>query len=303
MSEVEGQKGVGNPLKLQKVLLLVLALVILGASAVIIFTQYNPAVAVVNGEKIKRNDLYEAMYMQGGKDILDYIITGRLIIQEGKKSGISISEEEIDAEMQMIIDQHFMGSEDQFTSYMESQGIQMDFIRNETRINLLAEKIATADLEIEDKEAREYFAENQKLFDIPEEVRARHILVETEDEALEIISRLEKGEDFAELAKENSQDPGSKDQGGDLGFFTRGKMVKEFEEVAFDLEDGERSTPVKTFNGYHVIERLEHKEGREVTYEEVADEVKEQLMDGKIKGLVQELIVRLKEEAAIDYRS
>ena len=302
MSIMEEQKGAGSSLKPQWIILLVLALVIVGAAVLIIFMQHDPAVAVVNGEKITRDELYAAMYMQGGRDTLDNIITGRLILQEGKKCGVSVSEEDVDTELQMIIDQHFMGNEDQFKSYLEGQGIPMDFIRNEARISLMAEKIVTADLEITEKETREYFTENQKLFDISEEVRARHILVETEEEALEMISRLEKGEDFAELAKENSIDPGSKEQGGDLGFFPRGEMVKEFEEVAFNLEDGERSAPVKTYHGYHVIETLEHKEGREVTYEEVADKVQEALKDEKIPQLIQELIARLKQEALIDYR-
>lgn len=302
MSNTEEQKEAGNLLKPQRVVLLVLALVIVGAVALIIFMQYDPAVAVVNGEKIKRSDLFTAMYMQGGRDTLDNIIIGRLIMQEGKKCGLSVNEEEVDEELETIIDEHFMGMEDQFESYLESQGIPTEFIRSETRISLMAKKIVSHDLEIGDSEAREYFEENQKLFDIPEEVRARHILVETEDEALEMIARLENGEDFADLAKENSQDSGSKDEGGDLGFFTRGKMVKEFEETAFELEDGERSGPVKTYHGYHVIERLEYKEGREVEYEEVADEVKETIWEEKVPQLIQELISRLREEALIDYR-
>ncbi|MGB4124814.1 MAG: peptidylprolyl isomerase, partial [Dethiobacteria bacterium] len=75
-----------------------------------------------------------------------------------------------------------------------------------------------------------------------------------------------------------------------------------FEDAAFALAVGERSEPVKTIHGYHVIETLEHKEGRKVTYEEVAEEVKEALKDEKIPLLIQELIMRLKEEAVIDYR-
>jgi foldase protein PrsA len=184
---------------------------------------------------------------------------------------------------------------------LESRGIPMDFIRNNFRVNIMLEKIVTGDLEITETEAREYFEENREDFDIPEQVRARHILVDTEEEALEIISRLENGEDFAGIAKESSKDTGSKEQGGDLGFFPRGEMVKEFEETAFNLEVGGRSAPVKTSYGYHVIEKLEHKEGREVTYEEVADKVKEAVKENKLPVLKQELISKLKEEALIDY--
>jgi len=299
---MEEQKGVGNFLKPQRIILLVLVLVIVGAAAVIIFLQHNPAVAVVNGEKITRDQLYTALYMQGGRDVLDNLIVERLVLQEGKKLGITVSDEEIDAEIDKIVEEYFLGDKEQFSSYLEQQGYSVELFRENTRVSLIAEKIVSADLEISDEEAREYFDENPGAFDIPEEVKARHILVETEKEALEMLSRLDKGEDFAELAKKHSQDSGSKEQGGDLGFFPRGEMVKEFEDAAFALAVGERSEPVKTIHGYHVIETLEHKEGRKVTYEEVAEEVKEALKDEKIPLLIQELIMRLKEEAVIDYR-
>ncbi|HOA36205.1 MAG TPA: peptidylprolyl isomerase [Bacillota bacterium] len=298
MSNKEGQKGLPGP---QKAILLVLALVIVGAVALIIFMQHDPAVAVVNGEKIKRSELYTIMYMQYGKEFLDDLIVERLILQEGKKRGISVSNEEIDAEIDIIVGEYYMGNEENLKLDLESRGIPMDFIRNNFRVNIMLEKIVTGDLEITETEAREYFEENREDFDIPEQVRARHILVDTEEEALEIISRLENGEDFAGIAKESSKDTGSKEQGGDLGFFPRGEMVKEFEETAFNLEVGGRSAPVKTSYGYHVIEKLEHKEGREVTYEEVADKVKEAVKENKLPVLKQELISKLKEEALIDY--
>lgn len=303
MSVMEEQKGAGSFLKPQSIILLILILVIAVAAVLIVYLQHDPAVAVVNGEKITRDQLYSILYMQGGRDVLDNLISERLILQEGKKCGITVSEEEIDAEIDSIIGEYFMGMEEQFSSYLEQQGYSVELFRENARVSLMAEKIVSADLEISEEEARDYFDKNPGVFDIPEEVKARHILVETEEEALEMITRLEKGEDFAGLAKEYSTDPGSKDQGGDLGFFPRGEMMKEFEEAAFGLEVGGRSEPVKTTHGYHVIETLDHKEGREVTYEEVAGEVKESIKDEKIPLLIQELIARLQEEAVIDYRN
>ncbi|HPU01688.1 MAG TPA: peptidylprolyl isomerase [Bacillota bacterium] len=297
----EEQKGAGILLKPQKIILVVLALVILGAVALIIFTQYDPTVAVVNGEKIKRSELYELMYMQYGEDILEDIIVERLILQEGRRRGVAVTDEEVDAEINAIIEDYYGGKESRLKFELEIRGIPMDYFRNNVRVNLLLDKLAAEGLEITDKEAREYFEKNREDFDIPEQVRARHILVDTEEEAQEIISRLEKGEDFAEIAKEVSKDTGSKDKGGDLGFFSRGEMVKEFEEAAFSLKVGERSEPIKTSYGYHIIEKLEHKEAREVSYEEVADKVKEAIKKNKLPELRQELISKLKSEALIDY--
>lgn len=99
--------------------------------------------------------------------------------------------------------------------------------------------------------------------DVPraeEQVWARHILVEKEEEAKDIYERLKKGEDFAELAKELSKDTGSGAMGGDLGWFGRGAMVPEFEKVAFGLEVGEFSEPVQSEFGYHIIQALGHQE-------------------------------------------
>ena len=92
------------------------------------------------------------------------------------------------------------------------------------------------------------------------EVRARHILVETEDEAKAVAEELKKGADFAELAKKKSKDPGASD-GGDLGFFTKDQMVPEFSAVAFALEPGKISDPVKSQFGWHVI-KVEEKRNR-----------------------------------------
>src|SRR4030095_1849 len=92
------------------------------------------------------------------------------------------------------------------------------------------------------------------------EVRARHILVETEDEAKAVIAELKKGGDFAELAKTKSKDPGSAD-GGDLGYFTKDQMVPEFSEVAFKLDKGALSDPVKSQFGWHII-KVEDKSER-----------------------------------------
>lgn len=302
MNALAEDKGTGIFSKPQNIVLLLLVVVILAAAAVVVVTQYNPTVAVVNGEKIKRNELYTLMYIQGGRDAVDYLIETQLILQEGKKCGITVSGKELDEEVDSIITDYYGGDEEQFRSFLESQGYNLDFIRNDLRRNLMLKKIISTDLVISEKEAKEYLEENREHFDIPEEVKARHILVETKKEALEVISRLEKGEDFAELAKELSQDPGSKESGGDLGFFGRGRMAKEFEEAAFSLKDGERSGPVKTVHGYHIIERMEYKKGRAVTYEEVADEVEETIENEKLPLLAQELLSRLKDEAVVDYR-
>jgi peptidyl-prolyl cis-trans isomerase C len=127
------------------------------------------------------------------------------------------------------------------------------------------------------------------------EVRARHILVETEDEAKAILAELRKGTDFAELARLKSKDPGAA-EGGDLGYFTKDQMVPEFSETAFRLESGQLSDPVKTAFGWHII-RTEDKRDRPVP---AFEQVKDQIETFVIRKAQSEMIAKLREGAKIE---
>ena len=119
-----------------------------------------------------------------------------------------------------------------------------------------------------------------------EEISARHILLKTEEEAKAVITELDGGKDFAELAKEKSTGP-SAGQGGDLGFFTKGRMVPEFEAVAFTLQAGEYSKePVQTQFGWHVIKVEERRETAPPAFEEVADQVRQLVMRERYGELI-----------------
>jgi len=127
------------------------------------------------------------------------------------------------------------------------------------------------------------------------EVRARHILVETEDEAKGVVAELKKGADFAELAKAKSKDPGSAD-GGDLGYFTKDQMVPEFSEVAFKLDKGALSDPVKSQFGWHVIKVEDKRERQPPEF----DKVKDQLENYLVRRSQSELITRLRAEGKVE---
>lgn len=127
------------------------------------------------------------------------------------------------------------------------------------------------------------------------EVRARHILVKTEAEALDIIERLGRGSDFAELAREKSIGP-SGASGGDLGFFTREKMLPEFSKAAFKLEKDEISEPVKTKYGWHVIKLEEKRESKPPAF----SEVKDRLLAGMVRRKAAEVITALRKAAKVE---
>jgi peptidyl-prolyl cis-trans isomerase C len=161
-------------------------------------------------------------------------------------------------------------------------------------------------VKITDDEIETYYKGHKEEFTNPESVKARHILLkvpegadekawkEAESKAKDIKEKLKNGEDFAELAKKYSDDPGSKDKGGDLGFFTKGRMVPEFESAAFSLKPGELSDPVKTNFGYHIIEVQEKKAASTKTLKEVQAQIRQTLQREKQQQLQDALIEKLK---------
>src|SRR5260221_5990956 len=146
-----------------------------------------------------------------------------------------------------------------------------------------------------DEAMKKVYEEASKQITGEQEVHARHILVETEDEAKAVKAELDKGGDFAELAKKKSKDPGSAD-GGDLGFFTKEQMVPEFSAVAFALEPGKISDPVKSQFGWHII-KVEEKRNRKAPDFE---QVKAQIETYVTRKAQAEYVAKLREAAKIE---
>lgn len=150
---------------------------------------------------------------------------------------------------------------------------------------------------VSDADAKKLYDEQVQKLKPEEEAQARHILVETEELAKEIKEKLKNGGDFSALAKEHSKDPGSKDNGGDLGFFTKGQMVPEFEQVVFTLNKGDVSDPVKTQFGYHLI-KLEDKRAKQPPAFEV---VKDRILQSMLLQKASQSAVDLRTKAKIEY--
>ncbi len=167
-----------------------------------------------------------------------------------------------------------------------------------TRKKLLMAKLLDSEAKTAATEAamRKVYDDATKQMKPEEEVHARHILVETEEEAKVVREELDKGADFAELAKSKSKDPGAAAEGGDLGFFSKDQMVPEFAEAAFKLEKGKVSEPVKSPFGWHII-RVEEKRTRPVPDFE---QVKPQLESFVVRKAQSEYLAKLREDAKIE---
>lgn len=205
----------------------------------------SEAVAETKAGNVTKDELYEAMKKTYGEQVLQQLVYEKVLSEKYK-----ITDEELDAKVNEVKAQ--LG--DNFEMALAQYQMTEESFRESLKLDLLVEKAATADVKVTDKEILEYY-DNLKP-----EIKARHILVEDEAKAKEMKAKLDQGEDFATLAKENSTDPGSAEQGGDLGWFGAGAMVPEFEEAAYALDVNQISEPVKTDNGWHVIQVTEKKE-------------------------------------------
>jgi peptidyl-prolyl cis-trans isomerase C len=150
---------------------------------------------------------------------------------------------------------------------------------------------------VNEPETKRFYEQQVSALKPEEEVRARHILVESKDKARELFQKILHGADFAALAKEHSKDPGSKDQGGELGFFSRGQMVPPFEEAAFRLGSGEVAEPFETQFGWHIVKVDERRQRAAPPYEAVKDRVRASMIHQK----AQQIVGELRGKAQIEY--
>ncbi|MBF0102618.1 MAG: peptidylprolyl isomerase [Desulfobacterales bacterium] len=152
-----------------------------------------------------------------------------------------------------------------------------------------------AQVVVSDEELKSYYEQNKARFNEQEQVKASHILVKTEEEANAILKELKAGKDFAELAKQKSECP-SKEKGGDLGWFTKGRMVREFEDAAFKLKKGETSGLVKTQFGYHIIQQTDYKPEHTKNFEESKPQIIQMLKKQKIDKNIEDVKTKLRSE-------
>ena len=172
----------------------------------------------------------------------------------------------------------------------------------------MRKEIDTQKIAVSDKEVEDYYNANKAKFKEKESVKASHILIKVDKDgdkkaweaakkkAEMVREKALKGESFAKLAKEYSDDPGSKGKGGELGYFTKGRMVPEFEKAAFSLKKGEISQPVKTAFGYHIIKVEDIKPAHQKKLSEVKETLKAELLKEKQKKAMNEILDQLKKK-------
>ncbi len=288
----------------------------------------NPVVLKVNGEPVYAAEISMAMGnlasqaqrmgQQPNQDQLIQMATGRvvdskLLAQEARRQGLKPNEERVQQSISQIEQQ--AGGADKFASTLASGGMTVEQFTNMLREMDLAQELVNQKIKpgvtVTEADARKWYDENPSAFERPEQVHARHILIKVApdadeaakkaalDKAAKARARALKGEDFAELAKELSEGPSAKD-GGDLGFFTKDRMVKPFADAAFALEPGQISDVVETRFGYHVIKVEERRPASKQPFEEVKDRLTGFLGQQKLGEAVQTELKKLRDKAKIE---
>lgn len=247
------------------------------------------AVVETEAGNITKDAFYKELKDKSGEQVLQQMVITKLL-----EDKYDVPKGAVDAEIQKLKDQYG----DQFEMALQQSGFKDEkAYREVVKLSLLQQAAATEDIEIPEKEIKEYY-DRMKT-----QIQASHILVADEKTAKEVEKKLKDGGDFAELAKEYSTDKGTATKGGKLGYFSVGKMVPEFTDAAYSLEVGEVSEPVKSQFGYHIIKVTDKRDTKEDigSYKEEKNNIRRELASKKVDPTkAQAKIQKLIDNAKID---
>jgi peptidyl-prolyl cis-trans isomerase C len=245
--------------------------------------------------------------------LLQELIDRELLYQKSVAEGLTPSQGEIDSAVAEA--RSPFGADEEWESHLKRQGIESaqfeELINQSLCIDKLVRTEVMENLKITDEQVERYYQDHPEEMRHAERVRARHILLrfpegadpgqkaEVRGRAEKALARARSGEDFAELARELSEDPGSARRGGDLDFFGRGQMVPPFEEAAFGLDVGAMSDLVESEFGYHVIQVTDRQESRPASLEEVAENLRAFLRQLLARERMEALVASLRASADI----
>ncbi len=293
--------------------------------------QEEPAVAIVNGENIPISDLNRelrkamvsnpalgaeenrAFLQKMQQEILSYLIDRELMLQEGMKLGLDVQKTEVDAELKGIKDN--FPSQEAFEQALDQQELTEKKLYGLIKRELTVRKVRTVKIvptakPVTDADVAEFYEANKEKLVETEKVSASHILIKVDADASDqervvakskiqdILKEARSGSDFAELAKKHSQCP-SASQGGELGYFERGKMVEPFGETAFSLQPGEISDIVETQFGYHIILLKDKEPGKQLKLEDVSSQIRQLLYDQEMDIALEKWLEPIRKKASI----
>lgn len=271
---------------------------------------YQLEMAAMNGVNLGDEQMAELKYQ-----VLGNLIDNELLFQESQRSGIKIEGQEINDTYEARKEKAQFKTDAEFEEALKKSNKSIASYRAEIEHGLAIDRFIintfSNNTVVSDSDAENYYSQNPGYFQQPARVRVSHILIRqdsdadqtTQDEATgkieQALKRVEAGEDFAAVAQEVSEDTGSKDNGGDLGYISKGQVTQSFEDAAFALNKGETSDIVKTGAGYHIIKVTDKTDARTITFEEAKSDIKNTLKNSMVNSLVSSHIKALRNRSTI----
>ncbi|MBI4313222.1 MAG: peptidyl-prolyl cis-trans isomerase [Candidatus Omnitrophica bacterium] len=244
----------------------------------------DKVLAVVNGQTITDRDVQTRMsklapalrqaLKSDRRRLLEEMVLEALLVQEARRRGL-----ERDAQVQELLRE----------------------AKKQILIGRLLEREGRQQVQVDDQQIAEFYEANKARFAVPERWRASHVLVPTEEKARAALDRLSKGESLEKVAGEMSEDA-SKSRGGDIGFFSKGQLIPEFEEASMQLKVGQTSGIVKTSLGYHIIQLTDHQPVQQKGLAETKEQIVQELKSQKERGAVDQFVGKLRKQAQIFIR-
>jgi peptidyl-prolyl cis-trans isomerase C len=285
-------------------------------------------IAKVNGESVTRTELEDYVRNLEGqagspipadqrdriyRGVIDQLVGYKLLVQEAKARKVVVADADVDARIAEVKKQ--FPSEDLFIQTLIDRKMTVDQIKADARRDMSIARLIEAEIAprvaVKPGQVEEFYKSNPEKFAQPEQVRASHILIRTEDnadaatkaqakaKAQQILKDVKAGKDFAALARQHSQD-GSAVNGGDLGFFPQGQMVGPFNDAAFSLKPGATSDLVETQFGYHIIRVAEKQPARTVPLEEVRPRIEEFLQHQNRESETESFVKALRAKSKVE---
>jgi foldase protein PrsA len=246
-------------------------------------------------------------YVQLRDQIVSYLVQRAQFAEEADNRGIEVSDEQVDKRLKQLIQQFFDGNQKRYEKQLKENGVTEDQVRSDIEAQLIQEELfkdVTKSVKVSDGEAKKYYNENKEQYQTPAQRDIRHILVKNNQKALadKLAGQLRSGANFGKLARQYSQDPGSKKAGGRLEI-SRGQTVAPFDKVAFSIARNTISDPVKTQFGWHVIEAISAvKPAKTTPFKQVKEAIRQQLLQTKKNEKSSNYVEDLKKSEDVTYQ-
>jgi peptidyl-prolyl cis-trans isomerase C len=291
--------------------------------------QLPDVIARINGTPIDRGEFERAVKsleaQAGGpvppdrrdgiyRQMVDQLVALKLLSQESVAKKVNVPDADVDGKVAQVRGQ--FPNEQAFTAALAERQITPDKLKAEIKQQLQAMKLVETEIgptvTVTDADVSDFYTKNPDKFQEPEAVHAAHILIRNPEnaddaakkkartEAQSVLAQIKKGGDFAALAKQHSQDPGSAANGGDLGFVPKGQTVPAFEQAAFALKPGQISGVVESPFGFHIIKLIAHRDGRAVPLQEVKAQIEQFLKQQKMQEKTAAYVEKLKAKAKVE---